>query len=297
MASMSEAKTFIAKPAGPAKRNLAVLTALSGAEAGRILPLALTGFVTFGRDQGCTYAFADGSLSRVHATIVFVAGEYMLKDEGSTNGSFIDDQRVAKVGKLQDGARVQLGTSLSFRFSLVTEEEDLALRRVYDAAMKDGLTGLFNRKHTDERLDAELAYANRHSTALSVAMIDVDHFKLVNDTHGHPAGDAVLRAVAESMGKALRTEDVLGRYGGEEFVVVARGASLEEALRMAERLRARVAATPIEFEGISIVVTASLGVASLACCQKPVTREALIALADERLYRAKESGRNRVVGS
>lgn len=294
---MSEVKTFVANASGPAKRSRAVLTALSGADAGRVLPLSLTSQVTFGRDEGCTYSFADGSLSRVHAKIVFVAGEYMLKDEGSTNGSFIDDARVTKVGRLHDGCRLQLGTSLSFRFSLVTEEEELALRRVYEAAMTDGLTGLFNRKHTDERLEAELAYAVRHATPLSVALLDVDFFKRVNDTHGHAAGDAVLCAVAKSMSQALRAEDVVGRYGGEEFLVIARGTGLDEALRMADRLRAKLAAQPIVFEGIAIPVTASIGVSSTACCAQPVTRAALVALADERLYRAKETGRNRVVGA
>jgi two-component system cell cycle response regulator len=293
---MTEVKTFVGGSTGPAKRTRAVLTALSGSEAGRVLPLSLKSQVTFGRDETCTYSFADGSLSRVHAQVVFVAGEYMLKDEGSTNGSFIDDQRVAKVGRLQDGCRVQLGTSLSFRFSLVTEEEEQALRRVYEAAMMDGLTGLFNRKHTDERLAAELAYATRHSSPLSIVLADVDFFKRVNDTHGHPAGDAVLRAVSRVMAEQLRAEDVLGRYGGEEFLVVTRGTAKEEAILMAERLRANVARAPIVFEGIEIPVTASFGVASMACCPRPVTREALVSLADERLYRAKETGRNRVVG-
>jgi two-component system, cell cycle response regulator len=294
---MSEVKTFVANASGPAKRTRAVLTALSGAEAGRVLPLSLKTQVTFGRDESCTYSFADGSLSRVHARVVFVAGEYMLKDEGSTNGSFIDDERITKVGHLVDGCRVQLGTSLSFRFSLVTEEEEAALRRVFEAAMTDGLTGLFNRKHTDERLEAELAYCSRHNTPLSIAMVDVDFFKRVNDTYGHPAGDAVLCAVAKWMSEGLRSEDVLGRYGGEEFLVIARGTGLEEAMRMAERLRSRISMHPVTFDGTNIVVTASFGVASTACVARPTTREALVSLADERLYRAKETGRNRVVGT
>ena len=198
---------------------------------------------------------------------------------------------------MHDGCRLQLGNSLSFRFSLATEEEEEALRRVFEAAMTDGLTGLFNRKHTDERLAAELAFAVRHGTPLSVVLVDVDFFKRVNDTHGHPAGDAVLRAVSRAMAQQLRTEDVLGRYGGEEFLVVARGTGKDEGMRIAERLRANIAANPIIFEGITIPVTASFGVASVSCCAAPATREALVALADERLYRAKETGRDRVVGA
>ncbi len=299
MAEVEEVTTLRKVPVGieQARRDRAVLIALSGADAGRVLPLSLNTEVTFGREERCTYSFADGSLSRVHAKIVFVGEEYVLEDEGSTNGTFVDDERIGEARKLRDGMRVQFGVSLSFRFSLVTEEEQTALRRVYDAALKDGLTGLFNRKHTDERLDAELAYAMRHSTPLSIAMIDIDHFKRVNDTHGHPAGDAVLRFAATSMLQTLRATDVLGRYGGEEFLVIARGANLEEARLMAERLRVKLASTPIAFDDTAIAITASLGIASVACCSKPVSRDALVALADERLYRAKAAGRNQVVGT
>jgi len=159
-------------------------------------------------------------------------------------------------------------------------------------ARKDALTNLLNRGAILEVLASELARARRERTPLSVIMADVDHFKRVNDTHGHLAGDAVLREIARRMGEQLRPYDAVGRYGGEEFLVVLPGCTDEEALEVAERLRERAADEPVVFEGASIPVTISLGVAP----QERVLSEApepVIAAADTALYGAKRSGRNR----
>lgn len=274
---------------------MAVLTVQAGPEAGQVLPLERDKPNTLGREEGeCTITFADARLSRVHARIISVNGEWMLTDQGSTNGTFVNDVRVAKHSQLADGDRILLGGSVSLRFALVTEEERQALMHVYEAAVRDGLTGVLNRKALDQRLVAEIAFAVRHDTPLSVVMLDVDHFKVVNDTHGHPAGDAVLREVAARLTRALRIEDVLGRYGGEEFLIVARDIALEQGAQLAERMRALIDSSPIVFEGTAIPVSASFGVASLADC---TTRDAsaLLAAADARLYEAKRGGRNRVV--
>src|SRR5690606_20897438 len=124
---------------------------------------------------------------------------------------------------------------------------------------------------------------------------DIDHFKRINDTLGHQAGDEVLKRVAERLGTALRGEDVLARYGGEEFVVIARGIPLDGGAQLGDRLRTALTAAPIPFEGQEIAITASVGVASVACCGEALSSEKLLGLADGRLYRAKETGRNRVV--
>jgi two-component system cell cycle response regulator len=279
----------------PFRATLAVLTVQAGPQAGRVLPLAKEAPTTLGRADDCSIAFEDARLSRVHARIVFVAGDWMLMDEGSTNGTFVNGARVEKYSKLEDGDRILLGGSVSVRFVLVTEEERKSLTRVYEAAMRDGLTGVFNRKALDERLAAEIAFAVRHNAAISVVLLDVDNFKLVNDGYGHLAGDAVLREVAARLTGTLRVEDVLGRYGGEEFLVVARDISLEQGAQLAERLRALLTASPIVFEGTPIAVSASFGVASLACCGDRREVETLLGLADARLYEAKRNGRNRVV--
>jgi len=128
--------------------------------------------------------------------------------------------------------------------------------------------------------------------ALSILFVDIDHFKKVNDTYGHPAGDEVLKAVALALRKNVREIDLVGRYGGEEMIVVLLGADSTEATEVAENLRQKVANHSVVFEGKTIQVTASFGVASL---QKNMTTEEILAKADRALYRAKETGRNKVV--
>lgn len=289
-------KTFSGSGNPPARASQAVLTFQSGADAGRVVRLSTTRPNTLGRGDDCVIPVADARLSRVHATIKHVGGVWMLADDGSTNGTFVNDERVEKYSSLEDGARILLGGAVSCRFTFVTEEEARALTRVYDAAMHDALTGVFNRKALDERLGAEIAFAVRHVASLSIVLLDIDDFKAINDTHGHLAGDAVLSDVAKRIARAVRTEDVVARYGGEEFLVVARDIALDRAAQLAERLRAIVALEPVIFDSKIITVTASFGVASITCCgDKQKDSHALVSIADERLYAAKNTGRNRVV--
>ena len=290
----SNAKTFVVDVDPVAMSRVGVFTVTSGLDAGRVLPIPKGTMVTFGRSTDCTYPFEDPSLSREHAIVMRVGNDYTLKDGGSTNGTFVNDVRVPTTAVLRDGDRLQLGLHTMLRFALVSADEEAALRRVYDAAIKDGLTGVYNRKYLEERMLSELAFAARHQTLLSVIIIDVDHFKKVNDTFGHLAGDAVLRNVARVFGGGMRPEDVVARYGGEEFVVVLRGIPLQEAAVVAERLRREVEASVVDFEGQPIRVTSSAGVACSNEFQS-ADKTALLGAADGRLYKAKSSGRNRVV--
>jgi diguanylate cyclase (GGDEF)-like protein len=280
-------------PRGSRRRG--VFTVTGGAQAGRVLSIEPGVVVMFGRAPDCTFPFEDASLSREHACVMVVGSEHVFKDAGSTNGSFVNDLRVTKATKLEDGDRVQLGRDTMLRFALVDEDEERAMRRVYESAIRDGLTGVFNRKHLDERLDAEIAHARRAAADLGVAVLDIDHFKRINDTHGHLAGDAVLRAVAQTLASGLRVDDLVARYGGEEFVLVSRGADLAATFALADRLRVALEAASIAFEGRHIPVTTSVGVASLREGAAIPDKTTLLATADARLYRAKQSGRNRIV--
>ena len=297
--------TLIVDNTAPAEeRSRGVLTLASGTEAGRVVPLPEIGMTTLGRAGDCDLRFDEASVSGTHAQIARVAGVYVLVDARSTNGTYVNDERAVSPIHLRDGDRIRLGKSVLLRFSLMNKEEEAALKRVYEASLRDGLTGIFNRKHLEERLDAEIAFAVRHKAALSVAMLDVDFFKRVNDTHGHPAGDAVLKSVATVLARTLRTEDLVARYGGEEFTIVARGTDLAQGTLLAERVRAAIEsmavplpAGPAGPAGQVLRVTASVGVASGVCCGEVLDKATLVAIADRRLYRAKQSGRNRVVTS
>jgi two-component system cell cycle response regulator len=162
-----------------------------------------------------------------------------------------------------------------------------------EQALRDGLTGLWNRVATFDLLRAELSRASRLPSPVSVLMADVDRFKEINDQHGHLAGDGVLREVARRMRAAVRSHDAVGRYGGEEFLLILPGSELRAGYGQAERIRAAIAAGPFSTGGVSIDVTCSFGV---ACADLPDAHQAnqLVEHADEALYAAKRNGRNRV---
>jgi diguanylate cyclase (GGDEF)-like protein len=272
----------------------AVLTLLTGPRAGTTVPIP-PGEFTVGRGAGSDFLIEDELLSRQHARIVTVLDRYFIEDLGSTNGTYVNGDRVRSLVPLSDGAVIHLGPRTIVRFSLRDTAEVAAVQRAYEATVRDALTGVYNRFYLDERLASEFSFAKRHKTLLSVVFIDADHFKRINDTFGHAAGDAVLRAMGAYLKRAVRIEDLVARFGGEEFVIVLRGVECEGVLIAAERIRAGIESLCIEHDGHNLAVTASLGVATLGPTRDYASVEALLKAADDALYRAKTLGRNRVV--
>jgi diguanylate cyclase (GGDEF)-like protein len=205
------------------------------------------------------------------------------------------EQRAIESTAQLETARAALKEEVSKR---LVAEEDLtqANRRLHEQAMRDSLTGLYNRRYLMDFFERELHRARRGGERLGVMMIDIDHFKRCNDTFGHAAGDAVLSAVAKYMLSLVRGEDMLCRYGGEEFVLVQAKASPEAVMQRAERFREGTRNLDIVHDGRGIgPVTLSIGIAMFP--DHAGTSEALLQVADIALYRAKDSGRNRVVMS
>jgi two-component system cell cycle response regulator len=190
------------------------------------------------------------------------------------------------LARLRTGVRV-----IELEQRLLGVQAELEVR-----ATRDVLTGAWNRRAICEMLERELNRAQRQRVELSIALIDIDHFKSINDRFGHAGGDAVLCEVANRLQAALRPYDAVGRYGGEEFLVIEPSCTLEHAGRVAERLRHSLSDKPIQVGEIAIEVTACIGVATLAPAQ-PVSGDELIRIADAALYEAKRSGRNRVVAA
>jgi two-component system cell cycle response regulator len=155
----------------------------------------------------------------------------------------------------------------------------------------DPLTGVLNRRAILSQIGSELSRAKRENTKISISMLDLDHFKTINDTFGHLSGDAVLRECMHRVERAIREYDSVGRFGGEEFIVVLPGANEVDAFSVAERIRLKIYEKAADVDGISISFTASQG---LATCNGDTTVDEMIAIADKALYRAKENGRNRV---
>lgn len=183
----------------------------------------------------------------------------MVADAGSTNGTFVNQRRITSTTALESGDLVRLGPDVSLRFSIVDVKEELALTLAAERNDRDPLTGVLGRTYLEHVMEAEIQWARSKGTPLSVMMIDVDHFKAVNDSHGHLAGDEVLAGLGRIMQAAIRNTDVIARYGGEEW-------------------RSQV-----------IRVTISVGVASLACFSSAADRLSLLLLADQRPYFAKRT--------
>lgn len=276
-------------------RDRAVLLRMDGVQAGE--PLALDRLpLEIGRHGSCAIRIQDAGVSRRHARISLEGDAHFIEDLGSSNGTLVQGQSVIR-RRLADGDLVQIGPRVAFRYAMTDLTQELLLKRLYESSTRDALTGAYNRKHFDERLRSELAFALRHRTELAVIVFDVDLFKRINDGWGHPAGDAVLRQIAQLGLRRLRSEDVLCRIGGEEFGVVLRSTDRTAATVVAERLRTTIGTLPVVYQGRTIPVTISVGVATLACCAGSASTDALLTLADRRLYAAKREGRNRVVSN
>ena len=192
---------------------------------------------------------------------------------------------------------------MSLRLRLMNERlgdamEDISYRQEIEQELRamatlDPLTGISNRRHFAEMATREIKTAQRHGRELSVAMLDLDHFKVVNDTYGHAGGDAVLRLAVEVIAGELRSADILGRIGGEEFALLLPETGLATAVGIVERIREKIAEQTFTWDGEDITVTASIGVAIYA--PEEPTIDSALARADKGLYTAKENGRNRVV--
>jgi len=275
--------------------RLPFLLVLSGRRVGELHRLREGPEQVLGRGESCDILIDDDGVSRRHASVRLEGGQVTLTDLGSHNGTWIGQEKISS-RVLADGDRIRVGISADLKFTYADELEAGVQRDLVSSAYREPLTNLHNRRYFQEALEAELAAAQRHGRALSLLLFDIDQFKVVNDTHGHAAGDTALRAVAASLQGGVRREDHLARTGGDEFVVLAE-ADLEGAQTLAEHLRRAVESTlcPL-LSGGALSITTSVGAAvSLGPAQEERghTHQQLYEAADRALYRAKRAGRNR----
>ena len=270
---------------------------LSGGIPGAMLRL-FPGGTKLGRASDNNVQLPDSSVSRRHALLkVDSDGKARLTDLGSTNGTFVNGRRVPMRTTivLQDGDRLRFGSNVLVKFVRPDPCEERFQREMFERTVRDSLTGLFNRVYFHEQVALLLENGASQGLGLAILLLDIDHFKQVNDTFGHDAGDEVLREVATVLRNATRSEDLVARYGGEEFIAALPIASPPLASERAERIRASLAGRTIQAAGRTLKVTASIGLAfAPPGFLQPIAE--LISAADIALYEAKKSGRDRVVG-
>lgn len=249
--------------------------------------------MTVGRGADADFRISDDGVSRIHLRLERTAkGRMRAIDQDSRNGTFVNGRPI-KDALLRDGDKIYLGTKVIVRFSYADYLEEAYQQQMYEAALRDPLTGLFNRRHLLTQLDSEFRFVARHGTPLTVVILDLDHFKRLNDEHGHLVGDQALSAFGKFLAGAVRGVDLAARYGGEEFMLVCRGIRSAAGIKMATRLREALAGQSLIEDNPQLRVTFSAGVAGVPDPRINSPAE-LIRAADTALYEAKRKGRDRV---
>lgn len=271
--------------------QVATFTMLSGDRSGTMFVLD-EGSLDFGRGETADVRVDDPLVSRRHARVERTGGVAYLEDLASTNGTYVNGRPIRR-HLLADGDRIGLGSNAIFAYRLQDQIEQEATRKMLDDAIRDPMTRAFNRRYFESALVAALDASNRDGLLVALVMIDVDHFKTINDRYGHVVGDEALRRIVDTISHAVRGDDLVARYGGEELCVLARGAGRTEAAMLAERIRRAVESEDIVAEGSRIGTTVSLGIATAPRDHGPIDPTAFVREADSALYRAKAAGRNR----
>jgi two-component system cell cycle response regulator len=264
-----------------------------GPDIGKRVPLLNTQYIV-GRDSEAGFVVSRSSVSRQHARLYLDNDAWWVEDLNSTNGTFVNEVRV-RAQRLTDADQVRFGDAI-YKFLSGSNIESAYHEAIHNMAIQDGMTGIHNKRYFVEFLEREIAVCVRHGHPLTLVMFDVDHFKKVNDSMGHLAGDAVLKDLAGRIKPRIRREDLFARYGGEEFACVLPSTALPGGIVFAEHLRTLIEERPTMFDNQPIPFTISLGVTTLHR-ETGVDPSGLIKRADENLYAAKRGGRNRVVPS
>ncbi len=293
---MTDEKTITSISSDPSEPGFsnACVVQIYGGNLGKLY--SISNEITVGRGELNTVVVDLPNVSRNHARFFIKGGICYVIDLGSTNGTYVNDVEAISAHALANGDLVAIGGSV-FKFIAGGNIEALYHEEIYRLTILDGLTGVHNKRYFLEFIERELARAIRYKRPLSLAMIDLDHFKNLNDTFGHLAGDHTLRKIAQLMDGKIRREELLARYGGEEFAIVLPETDGAGAKVFCQRMCVAVAEHQFEFDGKEIELTVSIGIATVdpSPTDHEMTPNEFIRIADEALYRAKQEGRNRVV--
>lgn len=268
------------------------LTFIQGARLGQICELNKE-LVIVGRSPDCDLWIEDSAISRRHFKLYLENKEVTLEDLGSTNGTYVNGKRVKKV-PLHDGDKIQISRDSIMELTYLDQSRMLSEKKRYEMGVMDPVTNIYNKRYFLGRIQEEFSFSKRNQRDLSLVLLDLDHFKILNDTYGHLAGDIVLQKVATQITQMIRPEDIFARYGGEEFAIIMRDAKSQSACRLCERIREGIEVLAVPYEDQQIKVTVSMGFSHLT--EKTKDYLELITEADKYLYRSKKGGRNCISG-
>jgi two-component system cell cycle response regulator len=267
----------------------ACLVVIYGSELGKKYNLNSSSLV-IGRSSKCDIQIDQESISRNHSKIVNTGKSILVRDLGSTNGTYVNDEPIDEY-VLRDGDLIKIGRTI-FKFLTGGNIENAYHEEIYRLTTIDGLTQIYNKRYFLETLEREIARSQRYRRSLSLVMFDIDHFKKINDSYGHLAGDYVLKHLASTVKTKIRREDLFARYGGEEFAIVLPEIDGINSKAFAEKIRQLVEKQDFRFENTRIQVTIAMGVGAID--DEHGDAATLIKQADDYLYAAKSAGRNRV---
>ena len=269
-----------------------ILRISRGTETGRHFILQGEQVFNIGRSNECFIVTADSSCSRKHAEFFLATnGTVYVKDLGSTNGTAVNGVRITAPKQLEENDLIQVGDNTEFVYEQMRKTEAIAQVDIYEKATRDALTGTYNRSFFEENIANVIKKRNAEQSGMGLIIFDIDHFKKVNDTYGHPAGDAVIKEVGRRIPSAIRGDDIFSRIGGEEFAILLRTNDEVLVATMTERIRAIIEKTPFKTDKGDLPIRVSVGSAFIVGPTK-IDYKTLYEAADKALYEAKEGGRN-----
>lgn len=292
---MSDDKTIVAEQrtettAGHARSSPVLLQYDGGAAGKKFILLSKSSIIGRKADKVQVW-IDDGSVSREHCQVDLNGTQAVVTDLGSLNHTFVNDKQVTQSAELNHGDMLRVG-NVRLRYFAHGSADQLLFDRIYRMAVQDRMLEVFRRDYLLEKLEEEFRIAKSAGGDLALAFLDLDKFKLVNDTYGHDAGDLVLKEVCKLIKSIIKPTDVFGRYGGEEFCLLMPNSNIDEAAAFSESLREAVQGLRIDYEGTVIPITVSIGVAALDSSMAVALD--IIRVADGLVYESKHGGRNRV---
>ena len=253
--------------------------------------------ILIGRDKSCQIFLKDDKISKRHCEIQIVRNpeleQILIKDLDSTNGTYVNGERVSQT-VLKSGDKLAIGDTV-LRLNYNDEIEEEYYTKLFNFAATDSLTGLYNRRYVINELENQGKIAKRNSRQFCIIILDIDDFKQINDKYTHLAGDEYLKAFSNVITQCLREQDICGRIGGEEFMIILPETSQEGGLKLANRVRERVSKTEVIYQGHSISTTLSAGISQFGL--HSFDRKVLFKLADLALQEAKNTGKNRILSA